>query len=155
KPARAIDRPAGDEAPVVDAHFMRDNVEAQRHVGYSTVTINLPLGDLTPTQGRGIASIARRYCGDDFRTTVEQNILLRWVSDADLPALYAELARLGLQEAGAGGLTDVTSCPGTDTCKLGISSSRGLAKELKRSLTLQQSSLPESVHGLHIKCSGC
>ncbi len=148
--ATDVAAPAG-----VDPAFLRDNVEAQRQAGYSAVTIKLPLGDLTPTQGRGIAALARRYCGDDFRTTVEQNILLRSVRNSDVPAVYTELQRLGLQEAGAGGLTDVTSCPGTDTCKLGISSSRGLAKELKRSLAVQAETLPESVRGLHIKCSGC
>src|SRR5690606_12302301 len=58
-------------------------------------------------------------------------------------------------EAGASGITDVTSCPGTDTCKLGISSSRGLAKELRRSLSVYQTSLQKDVNNLHIKCSGC
>src|SRR5690606_1892650 len=86
-------------AEPVNAHFLLDNVQPQRQEGYSTVTVNLPLGDLTPTQGRGIAAIARRYCGDDFRTTVEQNIYLRWVKDEELPAVYAQLAQLGLHEA--------------------------------------------------------
>lgn len=142
-------------APTVDAQFLRDNVAPQRQNGYNAVTIHLPLGDLTPAQGRGIAALADAYCGGDLRTTVEQNLLLRWVRDQDLPLVYAELRRLGLHEAGAGTLTDVTSCPGTDTCKLGISSSRGLARELKRTLREQVENLPESVRGLHIKCSGC
>jgi sulfite reductase (ferredoxin) len=139
----------------VDPAFLRDNVTPQRQQGYNAVTVNLPLGDLTPEQGRGIAAIARRFCQDDFRTTVEQNIFLRWVRDEDVPLVFEELRRLGLQEAGASGITDVTACPGTDTCKLGISSSRGLAKELKRSLQQQAATLPESARGLHIKCSGC
>ena len=69
-----------------------------------------------------------------MRSTVEQNIVLRWVSEADLPALHAALAAVGLAEAGAGTILDITSCPGTDTCKLGISSSRGLAGELRERL---------------------
>lgn len=142
-------------APAVDPAFLRDNVQAQRQEGYSAVTIHLPLGDLTPTQGRGIAALARRYCGGDLRTTVEQNLFLRWVRNEDLPAVYAELRRLGVSEAGAGGITDVTSCPGTDTCKLGIASSRGVSKAIKRSLALQADTLPEAARGLHIKCSGC
>ena len=142
-------------APDASADFFRDNFMAQRQEGYSAVTIKLPLGDLTPTQGRRIAELTRRYANDNLRTTVEQNLLLRWVHDGDLPALYEELAQLGLTEAGASGITDVVSCPGTDTCKLGISSSRGLAAELRRSLNVQQETLPEAARGLHIKCSGC
>lgn len=139
----------------IDPAFLRDNVSPQRQQGYNAVTVNFPLGDFTPEQGRGIAAIARRFCQDDFRTTVEQNIFLRWIRDADLPLVHEELRRLGLHEAGASGITDVTACPGTDTCKLGISSSRGLAKELKRSLQLQAATLPGSARSLHIKCSGC
>jgi sulfite reductase (ferredoxin) len=87
------------------------------------------------------------------RTTVEQNVALRWVREVDLPALHAELERIGLGEPGAGTIGDVTACPGTDTCKLGISSSRGLAAEL--SARLDGRALPDDVRGLHIKTSGC
>jgi sulfite reductase (ferredoxin) len=97
----------------------------------------------------------RRYTGDTLRTTVEQNLLLRWVSNHDLSDVYAQLWEEGLGESGAGELRDVTSCPGTDTCKLGISSSRGLARELRRHLAIAQESLPAETRGLHIKCSGC
>lgn len=150
-------RPPGPQLAEVrlDEAFKRANVYPQRQDGYSTLTIKLPLGDLTPKQGRGIADLARRFTGDTLRTTVEQNIALRWVSNGDLPEIHAELVRLGLSEAGAGSITDVTSCPGTDTCKLGISSSRGLAKELRRSLHLVEEQLPDAVRGIHIKCSGC
>jgi sulfite reductase (ferredoxin) len=157
KPLDGPLRPPGPplDALSTDEPFLRENVLSQRQAGYSTVTVKLPLGDLSAAQGRGIAELARRYSGDTLRTTVEQNIVLRWVSNSDLPAVLAELRTLGLAEAGAGGITDVTSCPGTDTCKLGISSSRGLAKELRRSLSLHQAELPDAVRGIHIKCSGC
>src|SRR5690606_25089059 len=149
-------RPPGAPLPLSrPGTFLYDNVQAQRQDGYSSVTIKLPLGDFTPAQGRGIADVARQYTGDDLRTTVEQNLLLRWVSNDDVDAVHAALSELGLAEAGASGITDVTSCPGTDTCKLGISSSRGLAKELRRSLSVYQTSLQKDVNNLHIKCSGC
>ena len=74
---------------------------------------------------RRLADIARKYVGDTVRTTVEQNIVLRWVSEGDLPTLYEDLQSAGLAGAGAGTIRDVTACPGTDTCKLGIASSRG------------------------------
>ena len=131
------------------------NVYAQRQGGYSTVTVNLPLGDITATQTRALADIARKYIGDNVRTTVEQNIVLRWVSEVDLPALYAELRAIGLGAPGAGTFVDITSCPGTDTCKLGISSSRGLAGELLTRVTAKSATLPDAIKNLKIKISGC
>ena len=131
------------------------NVYAQRQAGYSTVTVNLPLGDITATQTRALADISRKYIGDNVRTTVEQNIVLRWVSEMDLPALHAELKAIGLGAPGAGTFVDITSCPGTDTCKLGISSSRGLAGELLTRVTSKSATLPDAIKDLKIKISGC
>jgi sulfite reductase (ferredoxin) len=141
--------PAGFEA------WKKTNVLPQSQKGYSTAKVTLPLGDFTPQQARVLADIARHFTGDSMRTTVEQNLLYRWVSDADLPAFYAELVKVGLNQAGADQITDVTSCPGTDTCKLGISSSRGLATELSKQLSVIADQLPEDAKNLHIKCSGC
>src|SRR4029434_6353750 len=104
---------------------------------------------------RELAGIARRFSGDSVRTTVEQNIVLRWVSETDLPDLYRELTRIGLGAPGPGTIVDVTSCPGTDTCKLGISSSRGLAGELRTQLAAKSFNLDEAVKNLRIKISGC
>src|ERR1039458_1598037 len=95
----------------------------------STVTVALPLGDITSDQLRALAAIARRFIKDTIRTTVEQNIVLRWVSDGDLPQVHAALQAAGLATPGAGTILDVAACPGTDTCKLGIASARGLAAE--------------------------
>ncbi len=149
-------RPPGDELPPHPrGTFLGDNVQPQKQAGYSTVTVKLPLGDFTPAQGRALANLARRFTSDDLRTTVEQNILFRWVSNTDVGELYDELAALGLAESGASGITDVTSCPGTDTCKLGISSSRGLARELRKQLQVADVAQSEDLGGLHIKCSGC
>jgi Sulfite reductase, beta subunit (hemoprotein) len=89
------------------------------------------------------------------RFTVEQNIVLRWVSEADLPALHDALVKVGLGEPGAGTILDITACPGTDTCKLGISSSRGLAGELRERLAATAYELDEAIRGLRIKVSGC
>jgi sulfite reductase (ferredoxin) len=118
-------------------------------------TVCLPLGDLTSLQMRALADIARRYNGGHARTTVEQNIVLRWVSQADLPALYTDLVAAGLGQPGASTITDITACPGTDTCKLGISSSRGLAAELRQRLLARNGSSDAAVQNLHIKVSGC
>ena len=125
------------------------NVYQQRQEGYAVVTVNLPLGDITTRQSFQLADIARKYVGDSVRTTVEQNIVLRWVPQADLPALYADLKAIGLGAAGAGTIVDITSCPGTDTCKLGIASSRGLAAELSTRLAEKAHTLDTAVQGLH------
>ena len=137
------------------AAWRATNVYAQRQPGYVVATVSCPLGDLTAFQMRRLAEVARRFVGDTLRTTVEQNLVFRWVSEADLPELYQELRRIGLGEPGAGTILDVVSCPGTDTCKLGIASSRGLARELSVRLAVKSSELDEAVKGLHIKVSGC
>ena len=106
----------------------------QRQPGYAMAVVTLPLGDLTSEQGRALADIARRFTGDTMRTTADQNLLLRWVSLADLPAVFAALESAHLAQPGAGTISDITACPGTDTCKLGISSSRALAAQLTKEL---------------------
>ena len=131
------------------------NVQSQRQAGYNVVCIMLPLGDISSHQMRKLAEISDKYVGDNVRTTVEQNLLLRWVCENDLPSLYMELKSIGLADPGAGTIIDITSCPGTDTCKLGIASSRGLAAELREMLTPRQMELDEAVKDLRIKISGC
>jgi sulfite reductase (ferredoxin) len=145
----------GQQRPEGFEKWYATNVYRQRQEGYAVAAVTLPLGDMTAAQTRQLANIARRFSGDNLRTTVEQNIVLRWVSEADLPDLYRELMRIGLGEPGAGTILDVVACPGTDTCKLGIASSRGLAGEIRTRLADRLFSLDESVRNLHIKISGC
>jgi sulfite reductase (ferredoxin) len=142
-------RPEGFDA------WYSTNVYKQKQEGYTVATITLPLGDLSSWQMRELANVARRFSGDSVRLTVEQNIVLRWVSETDLPDLYRELVRIGLGAAGAGTIVDITACPGTDTCKLGISSSRGLAGELRTRLAAKSFNLDQAVKNLRIKISGC
>jgi sulfite reductase (ferredoxin) len=153
RPPSTLLRKAGAD-PLFDTWYAT-NVRPQRQDGYSVVTVTMPLGDFTPSQSRGLADIAREYTGDTIRLTVEQNLVLRWVSNADVPALYGRLRTLGLAEAGAGSIVDVTACPGTDTCKLGISASRGLAGELRTRLAARGLEADEAVGQLRIKVSGC
>ena len=143
------ERPEGFDA------WYATNVYQQRQPGYVVATITLPLGDITADQLRALADIARRFVNETVRTTVDQNILLRWVSETDLPELYGALKNVGLADPNAGTIVDVTSCPGTDTCKLGIASSRGLAKELRQRLSEKSFELDEAVKDLRIKVSGC
>ena len=131
------------------------NIYQQRQEGYVCVTISLPLGDLTSQQMRGLADVVRRFTPDTIRTTVEQNLLMRWIHEADLPALYLALKDIKLHLPGALSIVDITACPGTDTCKLGISSSRGLASELRQRITVKGWQYNESVRDVRIKVSGC
>ena len=142
-------RPEGFE------QWYANNVYRQRQQGYATVTIALPLGDITASQLRLVADVSRKYLKETIRSTVEQNLVLRWVSEADLPSLYTELKRADLATPVAGTIVDVSSCPGTDTCKLGIASSRGLAGELRTRLAAKNAELDEAIGGLRIKVSGC
>jgi sulfite reductase (ferredoxin) len=141
--------PSGFEA------WSRSNLYHQKQKGYVVATATLPLGDMTATQARALADIARKYTGDTMRATVDQNLCFRWLSEADLVGFYQALDAVGLGEAGAGQITDVTACPGTDTCKLGISSSRGLASELRKQLKLVDAATAAASESLHVKCSGC
>ena len=145
----------GGQAPDGFAAWRESNVYRQRQPGYATVTVTLPLGDVTARQLRKLADVSRTYVRQTVRTTVEQNMVLRWVSDADLPALYGELAEVDLHAPGAGTIVDLTACPGTDTCKLGIASSRGLAGEIRERLLRRSMELDEVIRGLRIKVSGC
>jgi sulfite reductase (ferredoxin) len=131
------------------------NVYQQRQPGYVAATVTLPLGDASADQLRALAEIARRFVKDTLRTTVEQNFLFRWVSEADLPEFYQAIEAIGLGAADAATIVDVTACPGTDTCKLGIASSRGLARELRVRLGEKSLQLDEAVKNLRIKVSGC
>jgi sulfite reductase (ferredoxin) len=146
--------PAGPE-PDGFARWRESNVLAQRQPGHVMVIITLPLGDLTSEQARALADVARRFTGDTMRATADQNLLLRWVSEADLFDVYAALQRIALAEPGAGTISDVTACPGTDTCKLGISSSRALAAELGKELRAAGIDRDPKARHLHIKSSGC
>ena len=135
--------------------WLKTNTRPQKQEGYAVVTVALPLGDITANQLRALADIVRRFTKGTARTTVEQNFVIRWVSRSDLPEIHQALDAIGLADPGAGTIVDITACPGTDTCKLGISSSRGLAAELRKQLDEQNFQLDEAVKNLHIKISGC
>ena len=143
------ERPEGFEA------WYATNVYKQRQPGYVAATVTLPLGDASAEQLRALADLARRFVKDTLRTTVEQNILFRWLSEADLPEFYRAIRAIGLGAADAATIVDVTACPGTDTCKLGIASSRGLARELRYRLGEKSLELDQAVKNLRIKVSGC
>jgi sulfite reductase (ferredoxin) len=154
RPAEALVQIQGKTETAL-SRWRASNTRQQRQDGYVWVTLNLPLGDVTATQLRRLADVARRYVGDNIRLTVEQNIVLRFVAECDVPDMHEELSAIGLAAPDAESLVDVTSCPGTDTCKLGISSSRGLASVLRTAMAERSLNLDAAIKGLRIKVSGC
>jgi sulfite reductase beta subunit-like hemoprotein len=134
--------------------FTESNVQAQRQHGFSTVEVKVVRGDLTPDQLRGLGEIMRRYSGGFARTTVHQNLVLRWVRDESVYEIWQELLELGLGEAGADEISDGVSCPGTDSCKLGITSSMGLNGAIQERIAQMDIDDPLT-RRIHIKNSGC
>jgi sulfite reductase beta subunit-like hemoprotein len=134
--------------------FVETNVRSQRQQGFSTVEVKVPRGDLTPDQFRGLAQIMREHTGGYARTSVHQNLILRWVRDESVYEVWRELHELGLGDPGADEITDVVSCPGTDSCKLGITSSMGLNEAIHDRL-VQMEIDDELSRRIHVKMSGC
>ncbi|HEX2392804.1 MAG TPA: nitrite/sulfite reductase [Solirubrobacterales bacterium] len=156
--ARAPERPVATGSPNGDRtefdRFVEANVQAQRQAGFSAIEVKVTRGDLTPEQFRGLAAIMREHTGGNARSTVQQNLVLRWVRDEALYDVWQRLTELGLGEAGAREITDVVSCPGTDSCKLGITSSMGLNRAIQERVEAMDIS-DELTRRIHIKMSGC
>src|ERR1043165_1151331 len=130
------------------------NVFEQKQEGYSAVAIKVLIGNIDTDTSRKVADIARRLTGDDIRITVSQNFLFRFVPNENLPALYLALGEIGLNEPGFERSTDITSCPGTSTCNLGVASSMGVTKALEEVL---KNEYPHLIAGkdISVKISGC
>ena len=156
--ANAPEAPAVAASPNGDRsefdRFVEANVRPQRQAGFSAVEVKVTRGDLTPEQLRGLAEIAREYTGGSARTTVHQNIVLRWVRDGALHDVYSRLGALGLNDAGADEISDIVSCPGTDSCKLGITSSMGLNRAIEERIEAMGIT-DRLTRRIHIKISGC
>lgn len=135
--------------------WKKTNVWPQKQAGYSMVEIRLTTGDMVPKQMRPLADILRRYAGGKCRTIVHQNLLIRWVRNQDLPSIYRELKEIGMVKPDSQTIYDVTACPGTDTCRLGIASSMGLARVLEERLQKENGSIAGVARDLRIKISGC
>jgi sulfite reductase beta subunit-like hemoprotein len=134
--------------------FVDSNVQRQRQEGFSAVEVKITRGDLTPEQFRGLGQIMRDYSGGNARSTVQQNLVLRWVRDESIYDVWTKLVELGLGDPGAREISDVVSCPGTDSCKLGITSSMGLNRAVKERVDSMELD-DELTRKIHIKMSGC
>jgi sulfite reductase beta subunit-like hemoprotein len=118
------------------------------------VQVRVIRGDLSPEQFRGLAHLMRDFSGGYARTTVHQNLVLRWVRDESVYDVWQRLQELGLGTASADEIEDVVSCPGTDSCKLGITSSMGLNRAVQQRIEEMKITDPLT-RQVHIKMSGC
>ncbi|MHB0925364.1 MAG: nitrite/sulfite reductase [Gallionellaceae bacterium] len=137
-------QPGGGEIPGPGAPR---KLFAQRQAGLSVLPVALPTGDMTPAQMRGIAALLRAHGLGEIRTTQDQNLSIFNVPQASVAALRGGLAELGLHEPVAG--DDVVACPGTSTCRLGITASPVIAPQLSGG----KADLRIRVSGCHNGCA--
>ncbi|MBI3943936.1 MAG: nitrite/sulfite reductase [Chloroflexi bacterium] len=136
--------------------WRKTNVVAQKQAGFYIAYVMVPGGDLTAAQFHALAAILRQFPGLEVRTTITQDLVVRWVPGAWLPALYVALAAADLGRPGVHHIGNVVSCPGADTCNLALTHSHRLAQELTRRFAERPDlGLAEDLRDVTIKVSGC
>ena len=135
--------------------WVQDNVVLHKKPGLRGVHVRLKLGDLIADQARNVAEIARRFSSGQLRISIEQNLYLPFVPAGELPGLFASLKEAGLADAGAETAEDVTTCPGADTCRLGIASAKGLGSRISDAFAGELALHADLARDLKIKISGC
>jgi len=148
---RAYDE-AGWRQPSGGFPFQGDPVVDQ-HDGKKAILLNVFRGDLTPAQCRAVSQAARTAGTEDLRVTPEQGMVMTGVSEDKVGAVLDGLHAAGIQTQHARAIADIVACPGTETCRLGITSSRGLAEALQPLMT--EIRLDPELSGLRVKASGC
>ncbi|MBI4362189.1 MAG: nitrite/sulfite reductase [Euryarchaeota archaeon] len=131
--------------------WLRTNTSKQKQPGYAAVTVRLIMGDFHSEQARALARLLRTF-GCHMRTSIGQDLILRWVREADLPALYRDLHQMGLAMPGAATVENITVCPGADTCNLAITASKGVGRILTETLSTGEY---DDLGPISIKISGC
>jgi sulfite reductase (ferredoxin) len=134
--------------------WVKTNTFNQKQAGYLGVYIKVLLGNFNTDQARKLAEIVDKYAGGDIRFTIDQSILLKFVLPENLLFLYEELKTIGFATSGYNSIADVTACPGTDTCNLGISNSTDVAVVIEQVI---REEYPELIYNneIKIKISGC
>ncbi|TDP03713.1 HEPN domain-containing protein [Flavobacterium sp. 245] len=134
--------------------WKKSNVIAQKQAGYYAIGIKVLLGDFYTDKARLLAALIKNYAANELRFSLRQNIVIRHVKEENLPFFYQELAKLDFVHLGYNSTVDITACPGTDTCNLGIASSTGIAEELERVINAEY---PQYLNNreIEIKISGC
>ena len=134
--------------------WKKSNVIQQKQPGYVAIGIKIHLGDFYTDKARLLVDLIKNYGANELRFTLRQNILIRNIKEENLVFFYQELAKLNFVELGYNSTADITACPGTDTCNLGIASSTGIATELERVLSAEYPQYNNN-REITIKISGC
>lgn len=140
--------------PLRYEQWLATNVFEQKQKGFYGVYIKVPVGDISSDTARALVKTLEPLVGNEIRITQNQGLLLKYVQKEALPALYEGLAKLELAAPGFDSLADVTTCPGTDTCNLGISNSMTMARVLE---DLIYNEYEDFIYNreIKIKISGC
>ncbi len=134
--------------------WKKSNVFQQKQTGYVAIGIKVPVGDFYTDKARLLADLIKNYGANELRFSLRQDILIRNIKQDNLVFFYQELEKLGFVELGYNSTADITACPGTDTCNLGIASSTGIATELERVLAAEYPQYNNN-NDITIKISGC
>ncbi|HOY34689.1 MAG TPA: nitrite/sulfite reductase [Piscinibacter sp.] len=140
------------------ARWLQRNVHAHRLPGYRAVTLSLKRagqapGDVTAEQMESAAAIAERFSHGELRVTHDQNLLLPWVRESELAALWEAAKAATFATPNIGLVTDMIACPGGDFCGLANARSLPLAAEL----TERYADLDEvhDIGDIDLHISGC
>ena len=154
-------KPVTIEAPEVEIKevaafdlWKSTNLIPQKQKGFVAIGIKVLLGDFYTDKARLLADLVETYAAGEIRLTLRQNMVIPFVKEDIVPFFYTELDKLGFVEPGYNKAVDITACPGTDTCNLGIASSTGIAAELERVIAAEYPQYLEN-SDLVIKISGC
>lgn len=134
--------------------WVETNVFPQKQNGFFAVYVKVPLGDFSSDQARKLAALMDDLNIPELRFTIDQNIQFRYVTPDKVNTIFQLLEDIGLSQAGYKGLSDVTACPGTDTCNLGISNSTQVALEIESYIQSEYPDLSRE-REIQIKISGC
>lgn len=140
--------------PAAYALWRKTNVFEQKQKGYFGVYIKVLTGDIPTDKARKLIAGVRRHIADDIRITQDQNLLFKYAREESLPHIFSVLAELGFARPGHNSTADVTTCPGTDTCNLGISNSTEMARVLEQYIYEFHADFVTETD-LKIKISGC
>ncbi len=130
------------------------NIVPQKQKGFVAIGVKVLLGDFYTDKARLLADLVQDYAAGEFRLSLRQNILIPYIKEELLPFFYTELKKMGFAEVGYNKALDITACPGTDTCNLGIASSTGIAAELERVIREEYPNYVQNPDVV-IKISGC
>lgn len=134
--------------------WLKANTFEQKQKGYFGVYLKISNGDIKPDIARSLANLVTDYASQDMRITMNQGMLIKFIRAEALPYIYSELNKMGLANIGFGTIADITTCPGTDTCNLGVTNSMTLARILEEVIQDEYYDLIFEKN-ISIKMSGC